>query len=370
MKIETKKERVEQAVSKAAKITSKNSSLPVLNCLLLEVSKNSLFIRSTNLELGVEFEIPVKVEQEGSAAVPADILSSFINNLPKEEQMVLFLKDDVFNIKTNSNETSIKTYDKTEFPTLPQVSSQKTISLPIKTLIDGFRSVWFASSPSHIKPELASVCVFSQDDNLYFAATDSFRLAEKKVKNKNKQGLEPVLVPYKNIPEIIRILEDKDQSNDHDLELKVDKNQLSIVGEGVYITSRLIEGSFPDYSQIIPQDFVTEVVVLKEDLLNALKISNVFTDEFKKLEFNISPQNKKVQIQTQNVHIGENTTSLNGSMEGGELKVSFNYKYIVDVFQSILTDSVSLKFAGEGKPLVVQGVSDNTFLYLVMPMNK
>ena len=188
---------------------------------------------------------------------------------------------------------------------------------------------------------------------------------EKKIKLKKHLDFSGILIPFKNIPEIIRVIE-----NSNNLEINQSKNQISFSYEGVYLVSRVVEGVFPDYKQIIPKEFKTEAIVLKQDLINSLKTSNIFSDKFNQIIISINPLKKSLTIKTKNSEIGENTNTINAVAEGEEVEISFNYKYIIDCFQSIDADSVVLKFNGPSHPLVIQGVSDKTFTYLVMPMNK
>ena len=141
-------------------------------------------------------------------------------------------------------------------------------------------------------------------------------------------------------------------------------------GDGVYLVSRVIDGSFPDYKQIIPKEYKTEVVLLKQDLLSALKLGNVFSDTFNQIILRVVPGEKLFEITTKNTTVGENHNVLETVLKGEDITISFNYKYIIDCFQSIKSDSLALSFSGLGKPLLVKGVSDRSFLYIVMPMNK
>src|SRR4029078_7500013 len=140
--------------------------------------------------------------------------------------------------------------------------------------------------------------------------------------------------------------------------------------QDVYITSRVIDGVFPDYKQIIPKVVKTEVTLLKQDLVSGLKISNIFSDKFSQVIFNVLPKEKILKITTKNIDIGENVNNIDAVIKGDDLTISFNYKYIIDCFQSLDSDSITLCFSDTNKPMIIKGVSDKSFLYLVMPMNK
>ncbi|KKQ35883.1 MAG: polymerase III subunit beta protein [Candidatus Nomurabacteria bacterium GW2011_GWB1_37_5] len=148
------------------------------------------------------------------------------------------------------------------------------------------------------------------------------------------------------------------------------QNQISFSIDNIYLTSNLINGLFPDYKQIIPKNFTTEIIILKKDLLNALKIVNIFSDKFNQISLTASPKNKKLELYSKNSDFGENKTKINAVLEGEDVDLNFNYKYFLDCFQSINSDSLVLKLNESNKPMVITGVPDESFIYLIMPMNR
>ena len=148
------------------------------------------------------------------------------------------------------------------------------------------------------------------------------------------------------------------------------KNQISFSSNNIYLTSRVIDGIFPDYRQIIPKETKTEAVVLKQDLLNALKLSNIFSDKFNQVNLKIVPKEKIFELSSANNDVGENKTYLDAAISGAAVELGFNYKYFLDCFQSINTDSVSIKLNESSRPIVISPVSDPSFTYLIMPMNR
>ncbi len=197
-------------------------------------------------------------------------------------------------------------------------------------------------------------------------ATDSFRLAEKTIKTKKKVVLPGILIPLKNAADILKIID----GTDEEIDMNSTKNQMSLSFNGIYMVSRVVDGIFPDYKQIIPKEEKTKAVLLKQDLINSLKISNIFSDNFNQVNISVIPSSKKIEIKTRNSNIGENTNKIDANIEGEEIVVNFNYRYIVDCMGSIPQDSVSLVFNGINKALVVRGATDKSFTYLVMPMNR
>ncbi len=366
MKIECVKDKLVSAVSKVEKITSKNPTLPVLRCILIEATKNSVVLRATNLELGIEIKVPAKVIEEGIVAVPANIFYSFISQIQGDSNITLEVVDKNLIISNISGKAVINSYNHEDFPTIPAVPEEKTFKIAASDLIKGLKSVWYSASVASMKPELSSVFIYSDDENVIFVATDSFRLAEKKVYVKKPQEFGQILIPHKSVAEIIRIIDDTKE----EVSVHLNKNQISFTFGSIYLTSRIVDGVFPDYKQIIPKDVSTEVVVLKQDIINALKVANIFSDTFHQITLKVVPSKKVFEILTRNTDVGENVHSLPGALSGEDITISFNYKYIIDCFQSIDADSVSLQFNGLNRPLIIRGISDPSFTYLAMPMNK
>ncbi len=366
MKLDCVKEKITEGINRVEKTTGKNLNLPILSCVLLKTDKNNLIIRSTNLDIGVEVSIPAKVHREGSVAVSGSILASFLACVKNEKNITLELVDGNLVIKTNSLSTTIKAQSSEDFPTLPQVGKEKTFTINPAVFVTGLKHVWYAASHSTVKPELASVYVHPYDDSLVFVSTDSFRLAEKKMRAKDVKDFTPVIIPSKNIGDIIRILETVDE----DVEILFDKNQIAFEASGLYLVSRVIDGTFPDYRQIIPKNHSTEVIALKADVVDSFKGSNIFSDKFNQIHMTVLPHDKVFEIKTNNSDIGEYVQKVDSSLSGENIEMNFNHKYIADSFQSLDSDSISFTFNGQNKPLIIQGVSDKSFLYLVMPMNK
>ncbi|MEK7219231.1 MAG: DNA polymerase III subunit beta [Patescibacteria group bacterium] len=365
MKLECKIEEIKNRISQVEKITGKNLTLPILNSVLLIASGKSLKLRATNLSLGIEIEIPAKIEREGIVAISGSVLSGIFSNVFQNENIYLESVDGNLLIQTKKSKIKLKGQPHDDFPTIPRVIGA-SFDIDSKKLMDGIKSVYYSSSVSDIKPEISSVFIYTNDDSLVFVSTDSFRLAEKKIKIKGVEEISGVLVPFKNVAEILRVFGDFPGP----IKVCFNKNQISFSSDSVYLTSRVIDGVFPDYRQIVPKKFSTEVVVLKQDLLNALKLSNIFSDKFNQINLSIKPKEKVFELSSNNNDVGENKTFLDTALTGEEIELSFNYRYFLDCFQSINTDSLSIKLSGAGSPILISPVSDSSFIYLIMPMNR
>lgn len=366
MKIETTLEKIKDAVSRIQKISAKNLSLPILENVLLTVKDNVLMLRATNLHVGTEISVPVRVETEGEIAVKIDVFGSIINSVGSEHKVILEVVENTLHISTEKSEMNIKLFPHNDFPTLPRVEEGATIHLPVDTLVEGVRSVIYSASQSDIKPEISSVYIYTENNELVFVATDSFRLAEKRIVTNASSEFPGVIVPVKNIQECVKIF----TGIDEDVKISIGKNQLSIESNDIYFTSRIVDGNYPDYKQIIPGESKTEVVVLKDDLVKSLRLVNVFSDNFNQILIKTNSEKGLVDVHSRNTDVGENNTSLDAAITGEGIEMYLNHKYLTDVFIAAATDSISFSFTEKNKPCIVRSVGDSSFLYLIMPMNR
>jgi len=346
------------------KVSTKHVTLPVLQCVLLEVLGKTLTLKATNLEIGIESTIKATVYEEGVIAVPASTLMQTIQYMSHKE-VTLRVEEGVLLVEALGSETTIKSIPFEEFPTIPKITGAgQIINRALFSL--GIKTASFAASLSSIKPELGSVYIHQKKEHsLTFVATDSFRLMEKTVAQKGVVLDTPILIPQKNALELSRVC---DVSNS-DPEFKVNENQCSFsFTDGVYVTSRLINGSFPDYNQIIPKEYSTHTTLLKNDLLQVFKKTNIFLNKFLQVTLHITENS--LTISANSGEVGTTTESVKATTEGDDLTLSFNQRYLSDPLPHIVDDSMILHFAGIGRPLVMTSVNDLSLRYLVMPMNK
>src|SRR3989344_6458240 len=316
MKLECKIEEIKNKISQVEKITGKNLTLPVLSSILLVASGKSLKLRSTNLSLGIEVEIPAKIEKEGVLAVSGLVLNNIFSNVFQNENIYLESVDGNLLIQTKKSKIKLKSQPHDDFPTIPRVVGVN-FDIESKKLIEGIKSVYYSSSVSDIKPEISSVFMYTNEENLVFVSTDSFRLAEKKIKMKGLEEISGILIPFKNISEILKVFGEATGI----VKVCFNKNQISFSSDKVYLTSRIIDGVFPDYHQIVPKTSETSATVLKQDLLNALKLSNIFSDKFNQVNLKITPKEKIFELSSANNDVGENKTYLDAAITGEDIEL-------------------------------------------------
>lgn len=354
-----------KALELITKISTKHVTLPVLQCVLITVTEDEIFFKATNLELSIEVVIKGRINETGTIAIPA---STFLQSIQyiNQSDVTLRVEEGVLLIESKQTNTSIKSIAADEFPNIHKLEGN-SILLNRSLFALGVKTTAFAASQSSIKPELGSVYIQQKkEQTLTFVSTDSFRLMEKTVAQKGVILNQSFLVPQKNAVELARICD----LLESDPLLTVTENQcaLDFSEEGVYLTSRLVSGSFPDYEQIIPKEYVTKVTLFKNDLQSAFKKTSVFLNKF--LQVSLTVTEKTVTISSQNNEVGHITDTINAMVEGEELSLNFNQQYVIEPLSHISEESIILNFAGIGRPLVITGASDKSLRYLVMPMNR
>ena len=363
MHITSDTKRLKTILESVSKISTKHATLPVLQCVLLEVQNKILTIKATNLEIGIEGSVAVTVEEEGVIAVPAHILLQTVN-LVTQPTITLSTEGDVLHVESKSSKTDIKSIPVSDFPSIPKVGGEALI-IQGSLFALGIKTTAFAASQSSIKPELGSIYIYQKKEHsLTFVATDAFRLMEKTVPQKNLILSESILVPYKNALELARIAE----AVVGDISLYINENQCALIAGDIYITSRLISGTFPDYEQIIPKEYKTNTTMLVSDFAQALKKTSIFLNKFMQLTVTIS--GGTLTLSAQSGDAGATTESIQAHVDGEDIIVSFNQRYINEVVPHIHDDSVLLKCAGIGRAMIVENVHDKSLRYVVMPMNK
>ncbi len=346
-----------------SKVSTKHVTLPILQCVLLEVANATLVVKATNLEIGIEGTLPVTVEEDGVIAVPAHVFLQTVS-LVSQPSITLMTEGDVLIVESKSSRTEIKSIPASDFPHIPKIATNP-IKIQGSLFALGIKTTAFTASQSSIKPELGSIYIHQKREHaLTFVATDSFRLMEKTIPQKGFTLQEPILIPYKNALELARVVEDVDG----DVELYITENQCALTVGNIYITSRLITGTFPDYAQIIPKEYKTNVTLLTNDFAQALKKTNIFLNKFMQLTLTISAGT--FTLSAQSGDSGATTESIQASVEGEDITLNFNQRYIHEVIPHIQGDSILLKCAGFGRPMVIENVHDASLRYLVMPMNK
>lgn len=343
----------------------RGATLPTLSGIAIVAGSDGIKVCATNLETYVDIHLEGTVKTPGAIVLPSTILREITSSFSDSGQVTLEHSGDIAIISSGSAKSTIKTFPFDDFPSLPLPENPKTVfSIPGATFISLINTVVACASTSTIRPELASVLISSEGGNVKAVATDSFRLAEKKVSLKGKVGNFSILIPAKNAVDMSQTIPDTD------IEVRIDEHQCAIVWDKSTLTTRLVSAAYPDYTQIIPKSFSGEATVLRKDFESALKRTSVFSDSFQKVRLGFDVSGKKLALSAQNTDVGESVEPLSASLSGDSIELSFNYRYLQTPLPLITSESITLSAGGIGRPLVIRGVGDTSFLYLVMPMNQ
>jgi len=373
MKIECVKENIQRALLSAERATGKKLPLVIRGKILIEAKNKILSIRATNLDLGVEIIVPAKIHKEGRILVAGGLMGAHIGNLFAQSIVTIENTNNNVLITTSNSSALFSIEPIEEFPELPRIKKEDgpigKFTISGKTLLEGISSVVYAAATSDIKPEIGSVNIRVDKNDLILSTTDSFRLAEKIVvieKVSVDKESESILIPLRNANEIMRFVGDVSGN----LSVVYNSNQITFDGESTYITSRLVAGNFPAYEHLIPKTFKTQIVCLKEDLQNALRLSSVLADKFNQLNLRVIPEGAIFELHTKNQGVGESTVQVEATTEGETVDVAINARYLSDCFNSTNRDSVSIGYNGKDKAILLRGVGDRSFHYLIMPLHQ
>ncbi|MHB8710303.1 MAG: DNA polymerase III subunit beta [Minisyncoccota bacterium] len=366
MIISIEKKIFSEAVQTVARFAErKSATLPVLSTVLILAGDEGIKMRATNLETGIDLKLAGECTTKGVVAIPATILQQIAGSLTNEGKITIEHTGEIVSLKSGAGKSSIKTVPYDDFPSIPFPENPKNrIVLPGVVLKNLLTSIASCASSSTVRPELASIYLSIEGGALTAVATDSFRLAEKKVQLSNKGTQGKFLIPAKNALDIAQALPDDD------IIISFDEHQCAFVSQAGMLVSRLTNAVYPDYRQIIPKESIVEAIVLRKDFENALKRTTIFSDSFQKIRISFDPKKNTFSFFARNTDVGESSETLSARIAGSALELSFNHRYLSAVLALTGSESLSLTAAGIGRPLIIKGVGDASLLYLVSPMNQ
>jgi len=362
------KENLINGLNIVAHISGKNVSLPILNNILIEATDDGIILSATNLEIGIKAKIRGKITTKGKITVPAKLITSFVNYLP-EEKIEFELKDGELKIFSGKWQTKLKTQNIDEYPLIPKVEEKECVIIKNNVLVNLLNQTIFAATLNESRPELSGGKLIISDSKIILVATDSYRLAEKKIeltKENKKKG--NVLIPIKTLQELLRIL--TTEIKEDEIKIFWEENQITFSSSWWELTSRLINGEYPDYQQIIPEKWMTKIIADKNEIIKAVKATSLFTKngiydvifEFK--------NKQEMIIKAVNNQLGENEAIINCQIEGENNMVVFNYHYILEGLVNFTNSEIILEMTNANNPVVIKQKNDPDYLYLVMPIRQ
>lgn len=374
MKVTVLQENLARGLSIVSRAVSPRNTLPVLANVLVATDEGRLRLSATNLELGITCWIPAKVEEDGSTTVPARTFADLVNTLPAE-QVFLSLNPhtQVLNVRAGTSNTDIKCIDAQEFPPLPVPDMEGAILINVADLKEMVSQVVFAASQDEARPVLMGVLVRVEGDTITMAAADGFRLSVRKG-TLSQPALAPVsvIIPARALSELARVASDGNEMIA--MILPPGRGQVIFRMKDVEVISQLIDGTFPDYQQIIPRAYKTRTVLSTQAVLKACKQAEIFAREganVVRLDIKASGDLEPgtVEISAQSEETGSNETVIAATVEGLGLLIAFNVKFLREVLEVIKTPNVALETTAPNAPGVIRPVGDDNFLHVIMPMH-
>jgi DNA polymerase-3 subunit beta len=366
MKLTILQENLAKSLNLAARFSSTRSQLPILGNILLSASKTKLKVASTNLEISVSSEVGAKIEEEGELTIPSKVISEIVANLPKGSIELQSDKEQL-KISTSGFSSKVLGMNSADFPKIPgKVDTGKALVISKKELSDALPKVLFSASVDETRPVLTGALFILEKTSLTVVATDGFRLSKKKINLKTgREGR--VIVPKGVLNELLRLVQEADEVL-FDIEEK--EKQVIFGIENIILTSRLIEGDYPDFEKIIPASSTIKVLIDKEELLRAVKLASIFARE----SFNIvklALLKDSVKVLAESSSSGSQETKVDAKVEGDigkDFEIAFNFHFLEEFLHSVIGDEVKMEFTTTTAAGIFRDSDDDNYLHLIMPV--
>src|SRR3989338_7196242 len=338
MKLVCTKDNLKKGLFAVSRVVGSGNSLAVLNNILLKTDQGRLKLSSTNLEIGVNTWIGGKVEEEGALTVPARLINEYITNLPTDK-VTMSVKDTTLSLESENYHTNIRGLSSEDFPLIPQVLDEAYTKIDSEELRKALSETVWASSQNETQPEISGIFMAFEEGKLRLAATDRYRLAERMVVlDQPVSASREAIVPSRTVMELYKIL----CSSKGMVEIYFSETQVLFKFDETEIISRLIDGNYPDYRQIIPKEFKTEAGVAKDDLTHTVNASSA--------------------------QAGENVTKVSAKVTGEKNTATFNFRYMLDCLNNLAEPKVVFRMINDASPAQIVPEGRDNYLYIVMPI--
>jgi len=361
MKISVKRENLLAGLQTTSRMVKQRASLPVLGNVMLASDKGRLKLAATDLEAAIVQRIGAKIDEEGAITVPARTLFDYVSTVT-DDNLELVSEGADMSIKGSRQHVTMKGISAEEFPIIPQVETGRKVSISTEVFKSAISSVIVAAALDETRPVLSGILFRAHKGELVLVATDSYRLAEKRIKIDSEAELDFV-IPQKAMSELLRVL----PSSDEKIEISSGENQVQFNFADVEFITRQIDGAFPDYEQIIPGEFIHEAIVLKNEFLEAIKMANIFAREAGG-NIKIAASESGLVVSAISSQTGVAESHVKSSAKGSAIEVAFNARYIIDALNVMPSDEVIFALSGALSAGMIFDKEDGSFRYIVMPL--
>ena len=364
MKLKVLQENLSKALINASRFTTSKAQLPILGNIKLVTKKTKIIISSTNLEVSTSISVGAQIENEGEIAVPAKVITEIISNL-QPGTISLDAEKEQLKVSSTGFSSMVSGMNTSDFPSIPQkVNEKESTTLPQKDFTDGLSQVIFSTSIDETRPILTGVLMIFKDSELILVGTDGFRLSQKKISLKEKIKNQIIVLPKTVLSEITKMNSEDGQLL---LEYKKDENQVILGVDDTVLSTRVLEGEFPDYEKIIPKSSNIKVNLDKEELLRAVKLASVFARDSANI-VKIKVNKDSVEISAESQSAGSQKTKIDAKVEGESLEIAFNYRFLEEFIHSVKEEEIQMKFSNSNAPGIFTDPKDSNYLHLIMPV--
>lgn len=373
MRVSCLQENLSKGLGVVGRAVASKTTLPMISNVLLSIEQSRLKLAATNLEIAITCWIGAKVEEEGAIAIPARLLSEFINSLPNERiDMSLLPRQRILSLRCARFEARINGMDAEDFPPIPLLDEASTISLDPAELHSAITQVVFAAATDDTRPVLTGIHFRLEGNQVTLAAADGFRLAIRKLPlvTPVAEKME-LIIPARSLAELNRLL--GDETEPVQLAISAAKNQVLFRLKNVVMVSQLIQGTFPNYNQLIPQSYQSRAVVTVADFQRAARTASIFAkDGSGIIRLQITPGAElspgRMAISARAEEYGDNMGEIDATVDGEGAKIAFNSIYLMNVLGVIDEEEVALETTSPSSPGVLRPVGSENYLHVVMPM--
>lgn len=361
MKLQVTQENLNRALGSVARVANTRGTLPILANVLIKTSNNRLSLSATNLDIAITHYIGAKVGEEGSITVPARLMQDFVSSLPGGV-IELDLQETKLHVTTEQYQSVVNGIVADDFPAMPAISEGKSWKIKGDLFKKALQQVVFAASSDETRPVLTGVLLQTHDGELFMAATDSYRLAEKQL-GSNKHDIQ-LLIPASAMHDLLRVLGD----GDDEVKVTHDEQQVLFQVGDIELVTRLVDGKYPDYKKLIPEGFATQATLKRSDLVNVTKVSSLFARESAgSVTIEIDEASQKLSIRSVASQLGENTATADAQAKGSG-SITLNSKYLLDALSVMSGDEVVFGFNGKLEATLLHDPSNPDYKHIVMPL--
>ncbi len=367
MNLSLLQENLNLALTNVSRFVSSKNQLPVLNNILLSTNQGRLKLSATNLELSINYWIGAKIEEEGSITIPSKEITEFVSYLPTGK-IDLELKNNLLTLSSEKTNSEFTTTPATDFPEFPKINPETIFEIDFDLFTQSINQISFSAALDDTRPILTGVLCIFEKKSVKFIATDGFRLSLKEIKLEipldiKKESLS-FLIPAKSLIEVTKLAKNDSKIK---IGLTSDEHQVIFILDDIELVSRLIEGEFPDYKKLIPENYSTKVFINKDELFQSVKLASVFARESANV-VKINIKNNNLELTANAPQVGQNLIKIDSKTEGENLEVAFNYKFLIDFLNVCKSNEILIELNESLSPVFFHDQSDPSFTHIIMPV--